>query len=145
MQGKFDVVTAVEVLEHVLDPVAELRTMRSLLRDDGLLFLTTGNAKPFADRLASWSYATPEIHISLFEPTSLDLALRKAGFRPEHSKLGPGFDDVLKFKVLKNLKIRRRSRWTDAVPARLLALPAERYSRLSEHPIGWALPSGTPR
>jgi SAM-dependent methyltransferase len=136
--GSFDVVTAIEVLEHTLDPLAELRRMRGLLRPGGLLFMTTGNAQPYADRLASWSYVRPEIHISFFEPRTLELALRTSGFRPEVRALGPGFQRILKFKVLKNLRIRRRSVLTDLFPGGLLGRIADRRTRLSEHPVGWA-------
>jgi 2-polyprenyl-3-methyl-5-hydroxy-6-metoxy-1,4-benzoquinol methylase len=139
LSGSFDVVTAIEVMEHTFDPVQELRRMRQLLRPGGLLFLTTGNARPYADRLTSWRYVLPEIHISLFEPRTLEFALATAGFRPEQVPLGPGFDEVLKFKVLKNLRFRRRSWLTDMLPSRLIAPPAERVARLSEHPVGWAL------
>jgi SAM-dependent methyltransferase len=136
--GPFDVVTAIEVIEHTLDPVAELRAMRRLLRPGGLLFLTTGNARPYADRLLGWRYLIPEIHISLFEPVTLDTALTRAGFRPEHRPLGAGFDQIVKFKVLKNLRVRRRSPLTDLLPAALVGPLGNRLARLSEHPIGWA-------
>jgi SAM-dependent methyltransferase len=136
--GSFDVVTAIEVLEHTLDPLAELRAMRRLLRRGGVLFLTTGNARPYAERISSWRYVIPEIHISFFEPRTLERALTDAGFRPERRALGIGFDEILKFKVLKNLGIRRRSLLTDAIPARLIGPLADRGPRLSEHPIGWA-------
>jgi SAM-dependent methyltransferase len=135
--GSFDVVTAIEVLEHTLDPVTELRRIRRLLRPGGLFFLTTGNAEPYARRLDRWRYVLPELHISYFEPRTLDRALTLAGFRPEHRQLGPGFDLILKFKVLKNLRFRRRSVFTDAFPASVAAL-ADRRTRLSEHPVGWA-------
>jgi SAM-dependent methyltransferase len=137
--GSFDVVTAIEVLEHTLDPVAELRKMRDLLRPGGLLFLTTGNAQPHADRLTRWKYVLPEIHISFFEPQTLERALAAAGFRPERRPRGPGFDEVLKFKVLKNLRIRRRSPLTDALSSSLIGPIADRMTKLSEHPVGWAL------
>jgi SAM-dependent methyltransferase len=136
--GTFDVVTAIEVIEHTLDPVAELTKIRRMLRRGGLLFLTTGNAQPYSDRLTRWRYVRPEVHISFFEPRSLELALVNAGFRPERRALGAGFDEILKFKVLKNLHVRRRSRLSDALPSRLIAVLADRRTRLSDHPVGWA-------
>lgn len=135
---QFDVVTAIEVLEHTLDPVAELRRIRKLLRPGGLLLLTTGNAAPFAKRLAQWSYVVPEIHVSFFEPTTLRYALGVAGFRPGPTPRDSGFEEILKFKVLKNLRIRRRNALTDLLPAKPLALAVDRRVRLSAQPIGWA-------
>jgi SAM-dependent methyltransferase len=138
-QGSFDVVTAIEVLEHTLDPVAELRRIRGLLRPGGLLLLTTGNAAPYASRLTRWPYVIPEIHVSFFEPATLERALRASGFRPAAMPPGGGFDEVLKFKVLKNLRLRRRSRWTDLIPARPVAAAADAKARLRAHPIAWAI------
>ncbi|MBV9336491.1 MAG: class I SAM-dependent methyltransferase [Solirubrobacterales bacterium] len=134
----FDVVTAIEVIEHTLDPLTELRRIRGLLRSRGLLFLTTGNAAPFASDLARWSYIVPEIHVSFFEPDTLRRALGDAGFCPGSIPPGDGFDEILKFKVLKNLHLRRRSPLTDVIPARPVAALADRRVRLREHPIGWA-------
>lgn len=138
-EGSFDVVTAIEVLEHTLDPVSELRRMRRLLRPGGVLFLTTGNARPYADRLSRWRYVLPEIHISFFEPRTLERALTDAGFRAERRPLGAGFNDILKFKVLKNLRVHRRSILTDMLPSHLLGPIADHRTQLKEHPIGWAV------
>jgi 2-polyprenyl-3-methyl-5-hydroxy-6-metoxy-1,4-benzoquinol methylase len=136
--GAFDVVTAIEVIEHTLDPLAELRRIRGLLRPGGLLFLTTGNAAPFASALERWSYIVPEIHVSFFEPGTLRRALGQSGFAPGEIPDGDGFDQILKFKVLKNLRLRRRSPLTDLIPARPVAAVVDRRVRLREHPIGWA-------
>jgi 2-polyprenyl-3-methyl-5-hydroxy-6-metoxy-1,4-benzoquinol methylase len=138
-EGCFDVVTAIEVLEHTLEPLVTLRQIRRLLRPGGLLFLTTGNARPFADKLTRWSYVTPEVHVSYFEPMTLELAMRSTGFRPERKPRGPAFDQILKFKVLKNLRMRRRNPLTDALPAGLVGPIADRARRLSEQPVGWAV------
>jgi SAM-dependent methyltransferase len=137
--GSFDVVSAIEVLEHTLDPVSELRRMRELLRPGGLLVLTTGNAQPYAHRLARWRYMTPDVHISFFEPRTIERAMAAAGFRAERRPLGPGFDEVIKFKVLKTLKIHRRSRLTDALPSALIGPTVDRITKLREHPVGWAV------
>ena len=80
LRGTFDVITAIEVLEHLVDPLAELGRIRSLLADGGVFFYTTGNAAPYRNRLNRWRYVIPEIHVSFFEPRTLELALRKSGF-----------------------------------------------------------------
>ena len=112
--------------------------MRRLLRPGGVLFLTTGNARAHSGRLEKWRYVVPEIHISFFEPRTLARAMTEAGLKPDQRPLGPGFDDILAFKVFKNLRIRRRSVVTDMMPRRPLGMLADRLERLSEHPIGWA-------
>ena len=90
LRGTFDVVTAIEVIEHVADPVPFLSGLRDLLRPGGLLFLTTGNAAPHRDDLARWNYVIPEIHVSFFEPRTLERALIAAGFRPSRPASGRG-------------------------------------------------------
>lgn len=108
LDGQCDVVTAIEVLEHVSDPVAVLRRIRALLKPGGLFFYTTGNARPFRGRITSWGYAIPEVHMSFFEPGTLAHALRAAGFRVEFPAPFPGLDQIIRFKVLKQLGFRRR-------------------------------------
>jgi SAM-dependent methyltransferase len=134
----FDVVTAIEVIEHVTDPVAELARMNSLLRPGGLLFLTTGNAAPYRDRLSTWRYVVPDVHVSFFEPTTLAVALDKAGFEPAFLGYQRGWDDIIRFKVLKSVGIRQDSWLSRAVPWTLASRIVDRRLRTSAHPIGWA-------
>jgi SAM-dependent methyltransferase len=138
LRGTFDVVTAIEVIEHVSDPVPFLRGLRDLLRPGGLLFLTTGNAAPHRDDLAGWSYVVPEIHVSFFEPRTLERALIAAGFRPAFPGFGPGHADIIRFKVLKNVGVRTRSAWERALPWPLIARAVDRRHGVSAHPVGYA-------
>src|SRR5437899_3000576 len=48
--GCMSIVTMIEVIEHLPDPIPVLRKVRRLLRPGGLLFLTTGNSAPHRRR-----------------------------------------------------------------------------------------------
>jgi SAM-dependent methyltransferase len=139
LEGTLDVVTAIEVLEHVVDPLATLRQIRRLLRPGGVFFYTTGNALPFRDQLLAWSYFTPEIHISLYEPSSLDRALRETGFEPRYEGYVPGWDEIIAFKILKNLHFRKSNALLRALPWRALAPVVNRRFGLYDLPVGYAI------
>jgi len=137
LENAFDVVTAIEVIEHVVDPVACLRDLARLLKPGGLLFLTTGNARPFRGRVAEWSYVTPEIHVSLFEPESLARALTAAGLRPEFVGYRPGWTQIIRFKVLKNLGWRQRGLGERLLPWPVLSRLANWRYGVTAHPVAW--------
>jgi SAM-dependent methyltransferase len=138
LNGTFDVVTAIEVLEHVPDPLEVLRRIRALLKPGGLFFYTTGNAAPHRNRMMEWAYVAPEIHVSFFEPESLRQALVRCGFRPENRGYLPGFTHIFRFKILKNLRRRRRALWHQAVPWALVGRLADSHLRITAHPVAWA-------
>jgi SAM-dependent methyltransferase len=133
MHGAFDVITAIEVLEHVIDPVAELERMAHLLAPGGLLFITTGNAARHPD-LTRWRYVVPEIHVSFFAPNTLEHLYRRVGLEPLSVGFTSGFDRIVTYRVLKQLR-RSRRRWFDIAPIwQGVARLADRREGLSQQP-----------
>jgi SAM-dependent methyltransferase len=138
-QGTFDIVTAVEVIEHCVDPLDVLRQLRRLLKPGGLLFLTTANADTAPRDFPSWYYVSPEIHVSYFTSRSLSDALRQTGFEPFPRGILPGWDDIVRFKILKKLGVRNANRWQRLLPWSLLSRIADKKYGLSVHPLGRAI------
>ncbi|MDR1510771.1 MAG: class I SAM-dependent methyltransferase [Synergistaceae bacterium] len=103
---KYDLIFAIEVIEHIANPLKLFREFRSLLRPGGIAFVTTGNAMPQWNKLMKWEYFIPEIHISLFTPNSLKLVFEKSGFTAVEHKYSDIFENIVLYKILKNLYFR---------------------------------------
>jgi SAM-dependent methyltransferase len=135
-EGPFDVITALEVLEHVVDPKAFVERIAGLLAPGGLFFYTTGNATRHATRLTQWGYVVPRIHISYFEPRTMARLLADAGLRSVPLPWSRGFSEIVTFKILKNLGFRRNSPAFRAVPWGILARAADAMNGVSAFPAG---------
>ena len=79
----FDVVTMIELLEHVPNPQQILQSAARWLRPGGLLYLTTPNARSLNQRVLGleWSVVSPPEHLVLWTPKGLRHALAKSGFQ----------------------------------------------------------------
>ncbi|MDP6373150.1 MAG: class I SAM-dependent methyltransferase [Vicinamibacterales bacterium] len=78
----FDVVTMWDVVEHVIDPQAVLQRASTLLRDGGVLALSTGDIESLAARLMGrfWHLMIPPRHLYFFSPSTIARLLDRAGF-----------------------------------------------------------------
>lgn len=88
-EGTFDAVTLWHVIEHLPDPLAALRKIRSLLRDGGILIMETRNyrgydARAQGERWGGWAFPH---HLWHFDPGSYSLLVEKAGFRVVRLKI----------------------------------------------------------
>ena len=97
--GSFDVITMWDVIEHLPDPLAELREVRRVLRQDGCLLINTPNEASLLKLLAWLGYRLSlgrfeypirklyhQYHLLYFTPLTLRRLFERAGL------------DVLKLK-----------------------------------------------
>lgn len=139
-QGTFDIVTAVDVIEHAVEPLELLRRCRSMLKPGGYLFPITQNAGIVtADKLADWSYVRPEIHVSFFTADALARALRQTGFKPLPLPRNSGWRDILRARILKNLRVKRRNLLERLVPWGAATALADSIYKMGRLPIGQAV------
>lgn len=82
MDGKFDLLTAFELTEHLVDPAMFMEKVYKLLKPGGIFFLTTLNAKGF-DILLLWEKSKsimPPHHLNFFNTKSIQYLLERIGF-----------------------------------------------------------------
>jgi len=79
----FDVVTAAELLEHLIDPRPLLQEVARILRPGGLFWTTTPHARGLSGRMLGlkWRCIWPPEHLQLFSVRGLKTLLRDAGFQ----------------------------------------------------------------
>lgn len=77
-----DLICALDVIEHVVDPHHFVESLKRYLRKDGTVLLLTGDADAFAARIAGpqWSYLRWCGHISVFSRAGLRRLLQSHGF-----------------------------------------------------------------
>ena len=133
--GTFDLVTAIEVVEHVPGPLEPLRQIAALLKPGGVFFLTTGNAAVHRDSFTAWKYVHPDIHVAYFEPRTLSEAYRRVGLEPLAAGFLPGHDDIIRYKVLRTLGGTSRNLLERLVPWRVVSRVVDQRYKLSEQPL----------
>lgn len=79
----FDAITFFDVIEHVRDPLGDLKAARTLLRPGGAIYLKVPNLRSWQARLLGrwWAVLDPPRHLHHFTPSSLRHALLAADFK----------------------------------------------------------------
>ena len=80
--GPYDVVTLIDVIEHVPNPVEILEQVSAVLAPDGICAIVTPDVGSVAARLMGWRWWHFRMaHIGYFTVDTLELALGRAGLR----------------------------------------------------------------
>ena len=81
-QFEADVITALDVIEHVIDPHHFVESFKRHLRPGGVVLLLTGDVNSYTARVAGsqWSYLRWCGHISVFSQSGLRKLLETHGF-----------------------------------------------------------------
>ena len=79
----FDVIISSEVIEHINNPVEEMKHFYRLLRKGGLVYITTPNFNAIERFLLKGNYEIIEYpeHLCYYTPKTIDLLLTKNGFK----------------------------------------------------------------
>jgi SAM-dependent methyltransferase len=98
--ASFDAITLWWSIEHMRDPLAQLKACRRLLKDGGRLAIATSNVDSVEARLFGryWHHLDVPEHYSQFTPATLAAMVEKAGFRVRslrHDALTFGFSRSL--------------------------------------------------
>jgi len=82
IQEKFDVVSLIDVVEHVTNPVTLLKTLAAALKPDGVACVVTPDVESIPARLLGWRWWHFRVaHVGYFSLKTLNLALEASGLR----------------------------------------------------------------
>ncbi len=83
IEERFDVVTLWETIEHLPNPDAVLRRIRSWLKPDGILVVATGDNTSLLSRILGkrWWYLVPPDHVVYYNPRALTIVLERNGYQ----------------------------------------------------------------
>ena len=101
-EASFDLITAIDVVEHFEDPVADMKYLRQLLRPTGRLIVQTPDAgcDTALSSGSNWGAMKPAEHLHLFDSTNFQrfatiCGFSKVSFHPAFEEADGNFVAVL--------------------------------------------------
>ena len=82
VKGSFDMIIAIELIEHLTDPLKFVKKCAELLKPGGKLIITTPN-KDFYSRKTVWMTNPPPVHNYWFGGRTMEVMAKSAGLKME--------------------------------------------------------------
>ena len=78
----FDLITMFDVFEHLLEPQKDLERVRSVIKDNGILTISTGDqGSTWAKMMGrKWTFYNPPQHFNYFNKDNIKMILDQSGF-----------------------------------------------------------------
>lgn len=112
----YDLVCMNDLFEHVSDPLGMLETCRRKLRNGGMLSIATPNGNGFDFQILgeNTENITPPEHLNYFNPASMSLLMKRAGFRPVVIETPGKLDvEIIRNKIASGLNLSDGNRFLD--------------------------------
>jgi len=79
----FDIITAIDVIEHLEDPVKEMQAIYEMLSPNGIFVIQTPDTscQQAVDEKEKWGALKPLEHLHLFSPNNLETFAKKIGYK----------------------------------------------------------------
>lgn len=83
-ETRFDIITMLDVVEHLADPRTDLRRVSRLLTDDGRVLIATGDTESRTAKLLGrrWTFYIPPQHLFFFNRKNFTTLLLESGLEP---------------------------------------------------------------
>lgn len=128
--SRYDVITMLDLIEHVTDPTDVLRKAHALLAPSGLLVINTPDAGSFYARLmgSRWHLIVPPEHLYYFNRKNISALLERIGFRVRTvTTVGKSFTLPYLFRTLHGWLgwgiLDTFAKWSAAPVLRSIAIP----------------------
>lgn len=87
IRRKYNLISMIEVIEHLSDPYEELNTIFESLQDNGVIYIETSFVDVAIEEnipLKDFFYINPDVgHCTIFSHKGLDILMQSRGFTPE--------------------------------------------------------------
>lgn len=81
ISGKFDLITLIDVIEHLNEPESLIKDLFNNLQDNGFVIISTPDVSSKFARLMKWNWWHYRVaHIGYFNQSTLDLLMKRCGF-----------------------------------------------------------------